>query len=105
MASITPADAGTSVTMGVGETLTISLPENATTGYRWDVEHYDPALLDLEPAPASYDAEDVGAAGIARFRLTGRKKGQSDVALKYWRHWEGEASIIERFRFRAVVTG
>ena len=104
MASITSADAGRSVTIRVGETLTVSLPENATTGYRWAVDHVDPAVLELRPSQASYGAQGVGASGTIQLELIGRKAGETDVALKYWRHWEGEDSVIERFRFRAVVT-
>ena len=31
---------------------------------------------------------------------SGDKAGSSEVALKYWRHFEGDASIVKRFSFR-----
>ena len=104
MVSITPGDGQDSVSMRVGETLTVSLPENATTGYRWALDHYDPDLLELGPEAPAYGSASVGTGGSVLFSLIGRKRGEADVAFKYWRHWEGDTSIRSRFRFRAAVT-
>jgi inhibitor of cysteine peptidase len=39
----------------------------------------------------------VGSGGEAIFRFRVVGVGSSTLTLKYWRHWEGARSIIQRF--------
>ncbi len=78
---ITQAHNGQSVTIAPGEPLSIELPENATTGFRWAVE---PAttlrLLNDRQSPGS----GVGAAGSRTLTFSGR--GVIHLSLR--REWE-----------------
>ncbi len=87
-----------------GESIQISLPENATTGYRWEIDRYDAPLLDLLSTEPCYTANAVGSGGIVAFTFQGKKIGVADIALKLWRSWEGEASVVARFHIRLNVT-
>ncbi len=81
------------------ETVRITLPENATTGYRWVVERYDRALLNELAAESHYPtAAVVGSGGNVVFIFQGKKSGRGEILLKQWHSWEGDASVIARFR-------
>ena len=97
MLTLTDQDNGRHLPVHVGDLLEIHLAENATTGYRWAPDSYDSGLLELVEATADYPGTAVGSGGEAvfRFRIVG--VGSSTLALKYWRHWEGAGSIIQRF--------
>lgn len=97
MTTLTDQDNGRRVSVHVGDMLEINLPENATAGYRWAPDSYDARLLEFTEETASYPSAAVGAGGntILRFRVVG--VGSGTLALKYWRHWEGPGSIIQRF--------
>lgn len=83
----------------VGERLEVRLPENPTTGFSWAVDENDRQRLTLEDtayAPPD-EAGFIGARGQRTFRFTARQPGEVLLKLKYWRIWEGDGSIVERF--------
>ena len=88
----------------LGESIQISLPENATTGYRWEIDHYDEDLIKLLATEPCYTDNAVGSGGIIAFIFQGKKIGVAEIALKHWRSWEGEASVVARFHIRLNVT-
>ncbi|MBM3530743.1 MAG: protease inhibitor I42 family protein [Alphaproteobacteria bacterium] len=100
---LTQSDNNRSVGIRVGETVDVSLPENATTGYRWAIERYDDGILEALPASPHYAAPAVGSGGDVKFAFRGKAPGAGEIALKHWRHWEGDASVTERFRVSVTV--
>ena len=86
------------------ETVRITLPENATTGYRWTVESYDREFLSELPSEAHYPATTgVGSGGEVTFIFQAKKIGTGDIMLKQWRSWEGDSSAIARFHIQLRV--
>jgi predicted secreted protein len=82
-----------------GERIAVRLPENPTTGFTWAVAESDRRLLALDStdyAPPE-EAGFIGARGERTFTFTAREPGEVPLALKYWRFWEGDASIAERY--------
>ena len=102
MQSLTEADNERTVDLRVGESVRLTLPENATTGYRWAIDRLDRDVVDMAGSDSHYGG-GIGAAGNVTFDFTARKAGSSEIALKYWRHFEGDASIVKRFSFRLNV--
>jgi len=100
MPSLTEADNGRTVDVRVGETVSVSLPENATSGYRWAVDNLDRGIVESNEARPHYPSDAVGSAGEITFAFKSVGPGSGQVSLKYWRHFEGDASITKRFRFR-----
>ena len=101
MQSLTEADNERTVDLRVGESVRLTLPENATTGYRWAIDRFDRDVVEAagsEPHPIR--AAPIGSAGNVTFDFTAKKAGSGEVALKYWRHFEGEGSVVKRFSFR-----
>ena len=100
MLSLTEADNDRTVDLRVGGTVRLSLPENATTGYRWAVDRLDAGVIEAVGSEPHYTASAPGSGGNVEFTFKAAKAGTGEVALKYWRHFEGDASITKRFRFR-----
>ena len=96
---LTRADNNRTAELRVGERLDVRLPENPTTGFSWAVDENDRRLLTLEGtayAPPN-EAGFIGARGQRTFSFTARQPGDVALKLKYWRIWEGDGSVAERF--------
>jgi len=92
LVNIVPGTAQAStVSKEVGETFTISLKSNPTTGYMWQPE-FDSEFLELVSMFVS-DSTDpliVGAGGTETFEFLPLKQGQARVRMVYKRAWEEE---------------
>jgi inhibitor of cysteine peptidase len=86
-----------------GDSVRINLPENATTGFRWAIDRYDEQLFEVVATVPNYSKGSVGAAGEVSFIFRAKKAGSGEIALKNWRHWEGESSVTNRFRVRLRI--
>ncbi|WP_081428234.1 protease inhibitor I42 family protein [Chlorobium phaeobacteroides] len=86
-----------------GDTVRITLPENASTGYRWAVDRSDEEVMTMLSSDAHYTAKAVGAGGEVVFIFEAKKNGAGEVVLKNWRSWEGDSSVTDRFRIRVNV--
>lgn len=102
--TLTKAADGTTVEVRPGERIVIQLPENPTTGYRWDVETADDRVV----SKVSHDygkggAADPGAGSNVKLVFEARAPGEGSIRLKRWREWEGEASVKERYGVQVRV--
>jgi inhibitor of cysteine peptidase len=103
MQSLTEADNERTVDLRVGESVRLTLPENATTGYRWALDRLDRDVVEEAGSEPHPSRGAIGSGGNVTFDFTAKKAGSGEVALKYWRHFEGDASIVRRFSFRLNV--
>lgn len=87
-------DDGGSVSVGVGEELTLVLPGNPSTGYAWTVTEGDPTVLrqlgDPEFRPESSLA---GAPGDLRISFQAMEPGETRLELEYARPFETEPPL------------
>jgi len=98
----TADDDGTSIVLEPGESFSVVLPGNATTGYSWQVEGIDAAILSAaEPVYVS-DSELVGAGGVYTFTFTAAAAGETQVRLVYLRPWE-QVEPAETFTMTVTV--
>jgi inhibitor of cysteine peptidase len=105
MVTITQADNGKTIEVHKGDSFTITLAANPTTGFRWGVDSTNEQIVayvdtDYQPAPSS----GVGGGGMQILHFKAAGTGTTPVALKYWRDFEGNASIRERFSVTIRVT-
>lgn len=100
MQSLTEADNDRTIDLRVGETVRVTLPENATTGYRWAIDRLDKEVIEAVGSEPHYAGNAVGSGGDVTFTFKGKKAGTGDIVLKYWRHFEGDSSITSRFHLR-----
>lgn len=94
---LTEQNDGGEVRAQVGDTLEINLPENATTGYRWEPDSLDTHVLQLATAKGDYQSGTPGSGGTAHFQVKVLAAGSTTLSFKYWRRWEGDAGVIKRF--------
>lgn len=74
-----------------GQTLTITLPSNPTTGFRWVVADAAPGVLrslGQEVYTTPEDAGLVGSAGQSTWRYQAYQPGQARLLMNYQRPWE-----------------
>ena len=82
-----------------GDRLVIRLAESPSSGYRWQLDAYDPAVL--EPAGDEFVvAADsmTGGGGTREFRFAVVVAGHSNLAFSLRRAWEAEAAAARRFQ-------
>ena len=103
MLSLSENEDGRTAQVRVGETIEVTLPENASTGYSWTVDRLDADIVQQHSAESRNPAKAIGAPGTILFTFEAVKAGTGEIALKYWRSWEGDASVSKRFRIRLSV--
>jgi len=96
------------VTVQVGDTLEVSLSENASTGYQWSIppavkNKLTPALREREE---SVDAPDgpPGRPAIRHLYFEALAPGTVDLEIHYRRSWESDKPPARKFTLRVVVT-
>jgi inhibitor of cysteine peptidase len=97
---LTRADQGLPRDVAVGESVSLQLAENPSTGYRWSMAASPPDAVEIIEtrwiAPAG---GRVGAEGKREFRVRIKAPGEIRLNLKLWREWQGESSVIQRYEF------
>lgn len=82
-----------------GQSLTLSLPSNPSTGYRWQLlDSAAPTLQSL--GPEVYSAEEtglVGSGGRSTWRFQAAREGEARLRLHYLRPWETGVAPAESF--------
>lgn len=88
--ALTDKDNGKIVKVCVGDTVTVSLASNPTTGFSWQVVG-SPAPLALRSSAFASDAqanESAGAGGTQILAFAAKEAGAATIALGYRRPWE-----------------
>ena len=92
------------VTLKRGQTITVSLPSNPTTGYSWSLcsKNTRNTIVGIEELP--YAAEQtglIGSGGTQSWHITGKKRGLAHIKFEYKRPWEKGVSPakIKRYIF------
>ncbi len=94
----------TEITVGAGQTFTIGLEENPTTGYQWTVTIAD-SIVELtkdEYYQAKTDPQIVGSGGQRVLTFKGTQNGETTITLKYERSFE-ENSTVETLVYHVTV--
>jgi inhibitor of cysteine peptidase len=104
MLTLAENDNGSDVAIRPGESIRISLPENATTGFSWEIDRYADACIEALARESSYPAGGaVGSAGRVAFTFKGKKPGQGEIALVHRRPWEKNQPPIAEFHVRIRI--
>ena len=84
----------------VGQPLTLTLPSNPTTGYRWLVQNPASSIL-RSLGPEVYSAPEeagiVGNAGLSTWRFEARAAGEGHLVLVYQQPWAPEVRPVQIF--------
>ncbi len=102
--TLTQADDGRLVSVGLGDVIKVSLAENPTTGYRWAADALDMTVLQLQDSTYSLNpGGGIGGGGIRTMTFQAASPGSARLKLKLWREWGGDASITNRFSVTVTV--
>jgi inhibitor of cysteine peptidase len=88
-----------------GDAIVIELPDQPTTGYRWEIASVDPALVEVEGSEFASSGPGIGAGGIVTWRLRARAAGRTRLELARRRPWERDREPIERFAVTLEIAG
>lgn len=98
------ADNGRETRLRVGETFTLELPGNPTTGYAWRVDRINKNALNEISGEFVRDSGAIGAGGQFQFKFEAIKAGMSDLRLVYSRAWEKDKPALKTFFMKIIVT-
>ncbi|MDN7142538.1 protease inhibitor I42 family protein [Pseudomonas sp. JQ170] len=88
------------VQLQTGQQLTLTLPSNPSTGYRWLVQNPANSILrSLGPEVYSHpeDAGVVGSAGQSVWRYQAQATGEGHLILVYQQPWAPEVRPVKTF--------
>jgi inhibitor of cysteine peptidase len=92
MVELDEAAAGRPVKTEVGQRLRVTLPENRTTGYRWQVSGGCAGILAEEEDQATAGSGQPGAGGTRVWVFAAKAEGQCELRFESARAWEKSAS-------------
>ena len=90
----------------VGQALTLSLPSNPSTGYRWRVENSASSVLRIlspEVYSAPEEEEVVGSAGVSTWRFLANSTGDAQLVLVYQQPWAADVAPVQTFDCKVIV--
>ncbi len=94
---------GRTIDLGISETVEIRLPENPTTGFRWDLTAKgEPACAMLGDSFATAGVAP-GTGGQHSWTFKALRQGECEVELVYRRPWEANDAAERRFRVRLRI--
>ena len=98
---------GSQVNMHVGETLVITLSENASTGFQWVTPHESvhnfENILHERKSEAEGPAHTPGKRGVRHFYFDAVQPGTAELELLYRRSWETDKPPARKFKLRVRV--
>ena len=97
-------DAGRSRAAAPGDTVVVALDETPTSGYRWVVDAFEPAVLAVAGDEFTPSSSALGGGGAHRFRFDVVGAGSSRLRLILHRPWD-PGSIVDTFETTVDVTG
>ncbi|HLZ61134.1 MAG TPA: protease inhibitor I42 family protein [Ktedonosporobacter sp.] len=91
-------DNGRTITVQPNDNVTIVLDENMSTGYSWAVTNSNEQVLTLQGTSSTpAGVPRPGAGDIRLYTFVAQAQGTDELAFRYWRSWEGDSSITQRF--------
>ena len=94
---------GREVTLEVGEVVEISLAENRTTGFRWEIKSQAEPACALVNSTFEVAVSPLGKGGTHRWQFQGERQGIGEITLEYRRAWHPEAPPRQSFRLNVNV--
>ena len=95
---------GRTLNLRVGDGVKLSLPENPTTGYRWEfLAKAEPVCVIVSDAYVSGAEGGIGSGGSHIWVFRAVDRGTGDVSLVYRRPWEKDVAPAQTFRMTVVV--
>lgn len=102
--TITEQEAGKTIEISKGETITVLLEGNPTTGYTWELASKDLSILKQVGEPAfTPDSQTAGSGGKVSLKFEAVTVGQGILQLVYHRSFEPDEPPVRTFEAIVVV--
>ncbi|MGA9458886.1 MAG: protease inhibitor I42 family protein [Desulfobaccales bacterium] len=101
---VTEKDNGKEIQVKVGDVIELSLEELGSAGYTWEFDQLDAnffKLLKTETRPVGN--QPIGGPVLMTWWLKTKKVGDSQLALDYFRSWEGRAKAVKHFHVKVKI--
>jgi inhibitor of cysteine peptidase len=96
--TINETNRGKSIEVHLNNRVILQLPENPSTGYRWELEPLDANILKLQvDAYREPPSMALGAKGSRIFEFLSQSTGTVNLRLQLRRPWESESATLEIF--------
>jgi inhibitor of cysteine peptidase len=102
--SVTYEDSGSSIYLKVGQTLSVELPGNPSTGNAWREIVFDDQLIKKEEAPVYKPKDDrIGSAGVYYFKFKAAEPGTTRLFMEYGSKYDNAKEALKIFEIELVV--
>ncbi|HNX90426.1 MAG TPA: protease inhibitor I42 family protein [Candidatus Omnitrophota bacterium] len=101
--ALTEKDDGRKIRISTGESMSVSLESNPTTGYIWEPAELDGKILKFKKGDFKPSSDLVGAPGRQIFCFKGMLKGKTSLKLIYHRSWEKSVPSAKTFSITVEV--
>jgi inhibitor of cysteine peptidase len=103
MIHVGQSDNGHEVTLAMGQILELSLAENPTTGFRWDLKTKAEPACELVDSTFNPPAGRPGNGGTHRWQFRAVHSGNGEIELEYRRSWEKDAAPAKVYKLGVRV--
>jgi inhibitor of cysteine peptidase len=100
--NLTTTDRGQTVHARTGDSVTLRLPENPTTGYRWMVEAAGALALVDDHTDSAGSACGTPGMRVLAFRIS--SAGTHELRLSHRRAWDPPGESLDQFTARIVAS-
>jgi inhibitor of cysteine peptidase len=104
VARLVAADSGTNIYLEVGQTFTVTLEGNPSTGYTWEISPVDKTVISQVGDPVWAPKSNLlGAPAMLTLTFRADANGDQPLVLIYHRPWEKDVPPVEVFDVTVVV--
>lgn len=90
-------------TLKVGDSCSVTLKGNPTTGYSWQYDIADGSIISLTNESSTPDSALIGAGSTFNWSFKALKPGKTTISFKYYRPWEGTANFLQNVEYTIIV--
>jgi predicted secreted protein len=96
---------GETISVRIGDTVVVRLPEISGGGYRWTLGSVDADTIEIKEHHYEPTRAGIGGAGASVWRFTPKRAGRTRLELKKLRPWNPGDSAGERFAVDLEIGG
>lgn len=89
-------------TIRIGQTFTVTLPGNPTTGYQWTYSISRPDVVSMRGSYVPPSIDIPGRGGTYTFYGRGMSRGTTYITFYYGREWEDQPIEMKTYTIRVV---
>ena len=105
LCTLVEENSGCTLKLNPGDSLSVRLAGNLTTGYQWEIISYDkPVLRPIGEPDYAANSKAIGAGGMYTFRFEAVAPGTTCLKMIYHRTWEKGIAPLRAFQISLIVS-